>query len=645
MSPYESAVEYGDDLWDYSAEYWEPYLDGVGEEPEASDSDLSLESWGYSRPAYRAPRVEVSRSMPASKVVKEAWAEVSTEDPELFARWTQGRGGPGRQPSDRMCGVPETRFRKEVLARVLTGQMHNVGAVVDLKSLTRDEPELDFTYLNEDEAQRVHGAIVANGENFSMTLRWVELLEDCYKETQPQCPDLESGRQRRREVFLRVVWTERDVLPDPIGLNADSTVVIGQLEAIAASLNDKVKLAEVKRLLDDPSVQRRVLAALEAWRQVPESFMATGSDKLCEWVREVIVASEADAFAFIEELTDGQPACVSKDAFDAQLVSLARDSLVDVDATSALCCRPSINSEDGARQGYLSAAPLNQALYQRLRPIFRNGSPVGVDHDSLPGQLEVEGRRCATWIGVDSDFARLTLLLGSRVIVGVGTILSSWAVARRLPKDALNRRVADSARLFASLRMEFSPSRAITGGKSTIYTQIICGMESEYMRRLWRALHRREFTGNGATLDLPTITKTLTDTMFTITSWVDESCRAEQRRTVMAPAKPVARPAQLLMSYLSGYLHEDPLAADPHAAKAAQALEAYLAQRPSTHGERRTSARARANVMNRAELERLARLAIETVSTIQSCCDASDTLRELRGQATDDDILDFIGGM
>ena len=172
------------------------------------------------------------------------------------------------------------------------------------------------------------------------------------------------------------------------------------------------------------------------------------------------------------------------------------------------------------------------------------------------------------------------------------------------------------------------------------------------MRRLWRAVHRREFTGIGAALDLPTITTTLTGTMLTITSWVNASYEAEQRRGVDEAmrlgsrteerTRPVAHPAQPLVSYLSGYLHDASRTPDPVATEAAMAFEAYLQARPPAHRNRRTSTPSQSRRTSHADL---ARLAIETASTIRSCCDASADLDKRRGQATYDDILDLIQGM
>lgn len=638
-----AAAESAGNLWGFTTRDPEPDLDDFGDEPDGTDSDADNEegdsSRDYersSRPVYRAPLVELAQTRPASAVVKEAWAEVSALDPELFGRWTERPGRRGRQPSARMIGVPEGVFRAEVLRRVLKGGLQNVSAVVKLESLTKDQPELDFTYLDHGDAQTVSGLIVDNGENFRKALRWTELLGDCYACAKLECSDLGSNKQRQRRQFLRVVWTELDVLSDPTRLSADSEEVANQLEAIVASLNEKVRGAQVRQLLGSPSVRCRVLAALETWTPVPDDIWHTGTDALRTWANNVVLASEAQAYDSIGALSNGLPNGLSQNELNAYLVSLARDNLVHTESTSALRCKPSIDSKAHASQDHLSAAPLNQALYQRLLPIFRNGSPLGVDHKSLPGQLEAEGRRCATWIGVESDLARLSLVLGFHVIIVIETILSSWSVAV-MPKESLCRRVANSARRFASLRVEFSPSHAITGRNSMIYRKVIDGMETEYMRRLWRALHRREFTGVMATLDLPTITATLTDTMLTITSWVHESCKAERRG-----ARPVAHPAQPLVSYLSGYLHEAPPAPDDCAAEAARAIEKYLKEKPPASRKRHVSARTRSKEMNHADL---ASLATTAVATILSCCKASADLEELRGQATYADILDFILGM
>ena len=72
------------------------------------------------------------------------------------------------------------------------------------------------------------------------------------------------------------------------------------------------------------------------------------------------------------------------------------------------------------------------------------------------------------------------------------------------------------------------------------------------------------------------------------------------------------------------------------------AFEAYLQARPPAHRNRRTSTPSQSRRTSHADL---ARLAIETASTIRSCCDASADLDKRRGQATYDDILDLIQGM
>lgn len=652
--------EYADDPLVFTPEDQEPDLDDYGDEPDTSvDRDTSGEEeddpWDDEMrhlPARRAPRLEMFLTTPASAVVKDAWATVSELDPALFDRWTEKPGRRGHQPSARMTGVPEQRFRAVVLRCVLKGHLSNVGAVVDLKSLAKDRPDLDYTYLNHGDAQTVRNLIVGNGEQFRKALLWVELLETCFTAAPPRCPDLTTKQVRRRQ-FLRVVWAELAALPDPIVLNAHSPHVTDLLDTIVAHLNTQVRAADVRTLLQSQPVQSHVLASLSTWTPIPEAVEATTTDAVRDWAQQLVLAPEVQASASIRALNNRLPAHLSRDELTAQLIRLARSHLVHPEETSALRRQPVVDSTACGRQDHLSAAPLNQALYQRLHPVFRNGAPLGVTRRSLPSQLGAEGRRCATWIGVESPLALLTLLLGFEVVLGIMTILAEWtSLSRRMPKDSLYRRVANSACRFGSLRMEVSPSHAITGRTSRTYQRVIAVMETEYMRRLWRAVHRREFTGIGAALDLPTITTTLTGTMLTITSWVNASYEAEQRRGVDEAmrlgsrteerTRPVAHPAQPLVSYLSGYLHDASRTPDPVATEAAMAFEAYLQARPPAHRNRRTSTPSQSRRTSHADL---ARLAIETASTIRSCCDASADLDKRRGQATYDDILDLIQGM
>ena len=652
--------EYADDPLVFTPADHEPDLDDYGEELDspASDDDEGDPNHDDEKrhlPARRAPQVAPSQTKPASAVVKDAWATVSELDPALFGRWTEKPGRRGRQPSTRMTGVPEQRFRAVVLRCVLKGHLNNVGAVVDLKSLTRDQPDLDYTYLNHGDARTVRDLIVGNGEQFRKALLWVELLENCFTTALPRCPDLTTKQVRSRQ-FLRVVWAELAALPDPIVLNAHSPQVTDLLDTIVAHLNTQVRAADVRTLLQSQPVQSHVLASLSTWTPIPEAIEATSTDALRRWAQQLVFASEAQASASLGALDNGLPEDLSQAELTAQLVSLARAHLVHPEETSALRRQPVIDSAARGRQDHLSTAPLNQALYQRLQPAFRNGAPLGVTCRSLPRQLEAEGQRCATWIGVESPLARLTLLLGFEVVLGIMTMLAAWSsLSRGVPKDSLYRRVANSARRFGSLRMETAPSHAITSRTSRTYQSIIAVMETEYLRRLWRALHRREFTGIGATLDLPTITTTLTGTMLTITSWVNASYEAEQRRGVDEAmrlgsrteerTRPVAHPAQPLVSYLSGYLHDASRTPDPVATEAAMAIEAYLQARPPAHRNRRTSAPSQSRKTSHADVADLARLAIEAASTIRSCCDASADLDKRRGQATYDDILDLIQGM
>jgi hypothetical protein len=652
--------EYADDSLIVAPEDQEPNLDDYGDEPNTSvdrynsgeEEDDPWDDEMRHLPARRAPRLEMFLTTPASAVVKDAWATVSELDPALFGRWTERPGRRGRQPSTRMTGVPEQRFRAVVLRCVLKGHLNNVGAVVDLKSLTRDQPDLDYTYLNHGDARTVRDLIVGNGEQFRKALLWVELLENRFTAAPPRCPDLTTKQVRRRQ-FLRVVWAELAALPDPTVLNAHSPHVTDLLDTIVAHLNTQVRAADARTLLQSQPVHDHVLASLSTWTPIPEAIEATSTDALRRWARQLVFASEAQASASLGALGNGLPEDLSQAELTAQLVSLARAHLVHPEETSALRRQPVIDSAARGRQDHLSTAPLNQALYQRLQPAFRNGAPLGVTYRSLPRQLEAEGQRCATWIGVESPLARLTLLLGFEVVLGIMTMLAAWSsLSRGVPKDSLYRRVANSARRFGSLRMETAPSHAITSRTSRTYQSIIAVMETEYMRRLWRAVHRREFTGIGAALDLPTITTTLTGTMLTITSWVNASYEAEQRRGVdeamrlgsrtEARTRPDAHPAQPLVSYLSGYLHDASRTPDPAATEAAMAFEAYLQARPPAHRNRRTSTPSQSRRTSHADL---ARLAIETASTISSCCDASADLDKRRGQATYDDILDLIQGM
>lgn len=664
MSPLSSAAdECANDPMTFAPEDLEPDLDAYGDDPDTpGDRDTSGEEeddlWDDEirhPPARRAPRVALSLTTPASAVVKDAWATVSELDPALFERWTEKPGRRGHQPSARMTGVPEQRFRAVVLRCVLKGQLNNVGAVVDLKSLTKDRPDLDYTNLNHGDALTVRTLIVGNGERFRKALLWVELLESCFTAAPPRCPDLTSKQVRRRQ-FLRVVWAELAALPDPTVLNPHSPQVTDLLDTIVAHLNTQVRAADVRTLLQSQPLHDHVLASLSTWRPVPESIEVTTTDVVRDWAQQLVCAPAAQASASLGALGNGLPEDLSQAELTAQLIRLARAHLVHPEETSALRRQPVIDSTARGRQDHLSAAPLNQALCQRLQPAFRNGAPLGVTRRSLPGQLEAEGRRCATWIGVESPLALLTLLLGFEVVLGIMTILAArTSLSRGMPKDSLYRRVANSACRFGSLRMEASPSRAITSRKSRIYQGIIAVMETEYMRRLWRAVHRREFTGVGAALDLPTISTTLTDTMLTITSWVHASYEIEQRRGVEEAmrlrsgpedrTRADAHPAQPLVSYLSGYLHDASRTPDPAATKAAMAIEAYLQARPPAHRSRRTCAQSQPRTSSHADVADLARLAITTASTIQSCCDASADLDKRRGQATYADILDLIQGM
>ena len=536
------------------------------------------------RPCNIAPEIRLGETMPATTVLRQEWDKIRDLDSDLVERWTMRMGRPGQQPRAEVCGAPSTDFRSMVLAKALKGRI-----VADSVSRILDLAEGAIQRLDHGQVRSIADVFEAEKTSFIAVMRWAELLEEAFRAGPDfrAAEDASKKRQIRRRQFLRSTWPQITDLPDPGHLTPYDDEVQYVLRLVREEVSARVSLADVRSRLADAQLAERVQEALDAWTPFDDGRVSpprertdpggeragrsgahpdpggNPTDPGQELRRALDDLADSPSWADVNRTFPALRDQVRKNrgAADALLASVARRAeLADPVEESALCVRPPLTGRDPRRRANgPDPAPLNLTLFGRIRPAFQNKLVPGVTHDNLDERLIAEGIRCATWGGVTSCQARLALLLGEQVAVGlVGglTLLHRSNGGRRRDMAGgggeLLQQVLDVAHVISpALRLEASPRHAdVDTSTSQIYSRTI-GMlaEPQYLRLVWRKVHLYEFRDVGLMpddqVDAAAVGRILRAAMMDGARWVNSTAhtgiRNQARTGLRARAKPEPR--------------------------------------------------------------------------------------------------------
>ena len=510
------------------------------------------------RPCNIAPEIRLGETMPATTVLRQEWDKIRDLDSDLVERWTMRMGRPGQQPRAEVCGAPSTDFRSMVLAKALKGRI-----VADSVSRILDLAEGAIQRLDHGQVRSIADVFEAEKTSFIAVMRWAELLEEAFRAGPDfrAAEDASKKRQIRRRQFLRSTWPQITDLPDPGHLTPYDDEVQYVLRLVREEVSARVSLADVRSRLADAQLAERVQEALDAW--TPFDHPDPGgnpTDPGQELRRALDDLADSPSWADVNRTFPALRDQVRKNrgAADALLASVARRAeLADPVEESALCVRPPLTGRDPRRRANgPDPAPLNLTLFGRIRPAFQNKLVPGVTHDNLDERLIAEGIRCATWGGVTSCQARLALLLGEQVAVGlVGglTLLHRSNGGRRRDMAGgggeLLQQVLDVAHVISpALRLEASPRHAdVDTSTSQIYSRTI-GMlaEPQYLRLVWRKVHLYEFRDVGLMpddqVDAAAVGRILRAAMMDGARWVNSTAHTGIRNQARTGLRTRAKP-------------------------------------------------------------------------------------------------------